>query len=124
MENGQPCFAELSAEARRLHARLYLDAEEAEFRAAQSRARAADQRDRGHDVHPRGGAQFTGALDRAHPRRPCEGSSGRSLSRVARGARYRRCREPQTEPVEVWGETSERSHQEVSELRISRHAKT
>jgi hypothetical protein len=34
MENGQPGFAELPAETRRLYACLHFDAEEAEFRAA------------------------------------------------------------------------------------------
>ena len=34
MEDCQPCTAELPAEARGVHARIYIDAEEAEFRAA------------------------------------------------------------------------------------------
>src|SRR5579863_2086887 len=126
MEDGQPCFAELSAEARRLYARLHFDAEEAEFGAAQSRARAADQWNRSNHVHSRGGAQSAGALDRAHPRRPCEGSSRCPLSRGARRARYRRCREPQTEPVEVWGETSQSGDEVTGDDEVIRveHAKT
>src|SRR5438045_291024 len=101
MENGQPCIAELPAEARRLHPRLYLDSEKAQFGAAESRARAADEWDRSDHVHSWRWPQPAGALNRAHPRRPREGSSRRSLSRGARGARYRGCREPQTEPFEV-----------------------
>ena len=45
--------AALAAEAWRVHARLHDDAEEAELGAAEGRARAADQRHRGHRVHSR-----------------------------------------------------------------------
>src|SRR5579859_8151800 len=107
LENCQPGAAELSAEARRLYARVYLDSQEAELRAAQGRARAADQRDRSHHLHSRRGTQSAGALDRADSRRAREGPSGRALSRGARGARYGGRRQPQAEPVEVWGQAAE-----------------
>src|SRR5882762_3214892 len=76
----------MSAKARSLHARVYADAEEAELRVAESGARTADQWDRGHDLHSRGWPQPPGALDCADPRRPCEGSAGRALSRDSRHA--------------------------------------
>ena len=47
-----PCAPWRPAEARRLHARLHDDPQEAELGAAQGRARAADERDGGHDLHP------------------------------------------------------------------------
>src|SRR5579883_2710951 len=46
-----PPSAGVSAEARRLHARLHDDAEEAELRAPQSRQGPADQWIRGHRLH-------------------------------------------------------------------------
>ena len=64
------------AAARRLHARLHHDAEEAELGAAQGRPRAADQRHGGHGLHPRRGPQPAGALRRARPRRPRQGPAG------------------------------------------------
>src|SRR6266702_2884374 len=51
-EGENPCPARGAAEARRLHARLYDDAEEAELRAAQGRPRSADQRDGSRRLHP------------------------------------------------------------------------
>ena len=47
-EDEDACAARGAAEARRLHARLHDDPEEAEFGAAQGRARAADEPDGGH----------------------------------------------------------------------------
>ncbi len=44
MEDRQPGVAELPAEARRLHSRVYIDSEEAELRAPESRPRPADER--------------------------------------------------------------------------------
>src|SRR5207237_9960283 len=44
VQDGQPCAAKLAAKARRLHARLYADAQEAELGVAQGRTRAPDQR--------------------------------------------------------------------------------
>src|SRR6266568_6105576 len=58
------------AAPRRVHARLYNDAQEAEFRPAQGRQSPADQPDRGHRLHPWCRAQPPGALDRAGARRP------------------------------------------------------
>ena len=82
----------LPAEARRLHPRLHDDAEEAELGAAQGRARAADERDRGDDLHPGRRPQPAGALDRPDPRRPREGPAGRALPRHPRNARRGRRR--------------------------------
>ena len=45
LQDGQPGPAGFTAASRRLYARLYPDAQEAEFSAAQSRSRAPDQRD-------------------------------------------------------------------------------
>ena len=50
-KTAKPGAAVLPAEARRLHPRVHSDAEEAEFRAAQGRARAVDQRHRSHDLY-------------------------------------------------------------------------
>ncbi len=44
MENGQPGVAELSAETRRMYSCVHFDPEEAEFGAAEGRARTADER--------------------------------------------------------------------------------
>src|SRR5207344_1028368 len=55
----------LAAEARRVHARLHDDAEEAELGAAQGGEGAAHQRLRGDQLHRRRGAQPAGALGRA-----------------------------------------------------------
>src|SRR5699024_9984595 len=67
-----------------LHARLHPDPEEAELRAAQDRACEAVDRHRGHRIHPRRGPQPPGALDRARPRRSCEGPARRALQDRAR----------------------------------------
>ena len=76
------------AAARRVPARVHADAEEAELGAAQGRARAAHQRQRGHRLHPGRRPQPAGALGRARPRRPREGSAGRPLPHRARHARH------------------------------------
>ena len=47
-----PALQQSPAEARRLHARLHHDAEEAELGAAQGRQGAAHQRLRGDRLHP------------------------------------------------------------------------
>ena len=70
IQNGQSGAAEFAAEAWRLHARLYADAEEAELGAAQSGARSSDQRHRGYDLHSGRWTQLAGALDRVDSRRP------------------------------------------------------
>ena len=72
--NTVPALAGLAAEARRLHARLYDHAEEAELGASQGRQGAPDQRLRGDRLHPGRGPQSAGAFGRDDPRRPREGS--------------------------------------------------
>ena len=59
--------------------RVHHDAEEAELGAPEGGPRAADERHRGHGVHPGRRAQPAGALDRRDPRRPREGPAGRAL---------------------------------------------
>ena len=51
-EGEDPCAPRRAAEARRLHARLHDDAEEAELGASQGRARAAHERHGGRRLHP------------------------------------------------------------------------
>ena len=68
-----------SAEARRVHARLHHDAQEAELGAAQGRPCAPDQRHGGHRLHPGHRPQPAGALDRARAWRSCEGPAGCAL---------------------------------------------
>ena len=95
LEDRQPGPSGISPEAGRVRARLHLDAQEAELGAPQGRPRPAHERDRGDGVHPGGGAQPPGALDRAHPRGPREGparacattsSAGRSTRWACRAA--------------------------------------
>ena len=100
-EDEDACAARGSAEAGRLHARLHDDPEEAELGAAQGRARAADERDGGHDLHPGRGAQPAGALGRADPRRPRQGPAGHPLQGDPRRARHGRRLRPQAGPLEV-----------------------
>src|SRR5678815_849512 len=106
-EDQEPRAPGQPAEARCMRARVHADAEEAEFRAAQGRARALDQRHRSHDLHPRRGTQPAGALAGAHSRRPREGSAGRALSRRARNPRRRRRAGPETGTLEVRSEETE-----------------
>ena len=106
MENGQSGAAKLSAEARRVHARLYFNAKEAEFGAAQGRARPPHEWNRSYNLYPWRGTQSAGALDRPHPRRTRERSAGRALSRGPGRARYRRRREPEAGPLEIRRETA------------------
>src|ERR1700722_6720618 len=101
MEDRESRVAELPAEAWRLHARVYLDSEKAEFGPAEGRTCPPDQWHRSNHLYPGCGAQSAGTLDRAHPRRPCERSSRRPVSRGAWSARYGWCGQPQAEPVEV-----------------------
>ena len=93
--------AELPATAWCLHSRLYIDSQEAELRAAQSRARAANQRDRGDHLHSGRGPQSARTLDRADSRRPREGSSRRSLSHHSRRARHAGRERPPPAPVSL-----------------------
>ena len=89
------------AAARRLHACLHDDAEEAELRAAQGRPCPPDQRDGGHGLHPGRGPQPAGALRRARARRPRQGPPGRALQGRPRDARRRRRLGPQEGPLPV-----------------------
>ena len=87
------------AAARRLHARLHGDAEEAELGAAQGRPRPAHQRDGGHLLHPGRGPQPSGALGRPRARRPRQGPAGRPLQGDPRHARRLRRLGPQAVPL-------------------------
>src|SRR5215204_2403536 len=89
------------AEAGGLHARLHHHPEKAELGAAQGRARPADERDGGHDVHPRRGAQPAGALRGVDPRRPRQGPAGHPLQGHPRRTGHGRSLGPQAGPVEV-----------------------
>ena len=89
-QDQEPGAAGQPAEARRLRARVHPDPEEAELGAAQGRARPADQRHRGHHLHPGRRPQPAGALARAHPRRPRQGPARASAttSSAARSTRW------------------------------------
>jgi hypothetical protein len=100
-EGQDPRASRRAAEAGRVHARLHDDAEEAELRAAQGRAREADEPDGGRRVHPGRGAQPAGALGRADPRRPRQGPAGVPLQGDPRRARHLGCRRPPPGPLEV-----------------------
>src|SRR5947208_15826692 len=80
----------MSAEERRVHSSVHVNAKEAEFGPSQSCTCASDQWDRSNYLHPCYRPQSAGTLHRLDPRRPCEGSSGRPLPRdswdVGRGA--------------------------------------
>src|SRR5690606_24145199 len=82
---GQP------AAPRGVHPRLHDHPEEAELGSAEGGACPSVLRDRGHRVHPRRGSQPPGALDRAGPRRSCEGPAGRSVQDRPRRARHPGC---------------------------------
>src|SRR5580692_9097179 len=97
----------MSRKTRSVRSRIYPDAQETEFRTEKSGARAADKQRRGHHVHPRNWTQFAGALDRAGARRPCEGSSGRSLSRDSRHARRSRSRKSRAGALEIRREAAQ-----------------
>ena len=96
------------AAPRRVHARLHDHAQEAELGAAQGRARPPHQRHRGHGLHPGRRPQPAGALDRARPRRPCEGPPGRPLQDHPRLARHPGRQEPQAGP-QPYGAKKEKS---------------
>ena len=72
--------------------------EEAELGAPQGRARSSDERDGSDDLHPGRGTQPAGALGRPHPRRPRQGSPGRSLPHHPRHARHLGRRQPPPGP--------------------------
>src|SRR5579884_1679043 len=91
------------AEARRLHARVHDDPEEAELGAAQDRPRPPDERAGGRHLHPGGGPQPAGALGRARAWRPRQGPAGLPLQGRARRARRLGRRRPQAGPLAVRG---------------------
>src|SRR5262249_24210380 len=117
----QPGPAGFTAAPRRVYARLYADAQKAEFGATQGRPRAPDERDRGHNVHSRRRPQPAGALDCADPRRPRERPPRRSLSRGARHPGCNRRREPQAEEIEVRSEETE--VRQLPEVTIAKESK-
>src|SRR5581483_4721449 len=100
-EDQDACARGRAPAPRSLHAGLDDDAEEAELRAAQDRARAADERHRGGHLHPGRGAQPPGALGGARPRRPHERPAGLPLQGDPGRARRRRRRRPQAGALEV-----------------------
>src|SRR4051794_26001662 len=88
-----------AAASRRLHARRDRNAEEAELGAAQDRPCALDQRDGGHDLHPRRGTQSSGALRGARQGWSSQGPARRPLQGRARHARRCRRLRPQAGPL-------------------------
>src|SRR5260370_28838530 len=101
------CADGLPGKARRVHSRVYTDAEEAELRAAQGCARALDELGRGDHVHSRHRPQLAGALHRAGARGPREGSAGRAVSHRARDAGCGGSGESQAGALEVWSEEAQ-----------------
>src|SRR3984893_11455344 len=97
----------LPGKARRVHSRVYADAEETELCAAQGRARTPHQLDRGDHVHSRCRAQLAGALHRAGGRRPREGPARRALSHRPRNVVRRGRRESQAGAPEIWSEAAQ-----------------
>src|SRR2546427_7391497 len=97
----------MSPETRRLCPRLHVHSEETQLRPAQGGARAAHERDRGHDLHPGRGPQPPGALDRAHPRRPSEGLARRALPRGARHPGFHGRRGAEAIAFQVRGQATE-----------------
>ena len=100
-EGEDPCAPRRAAEARRLHARVYDHAEEAELGAAEGRPRPADERHGSRRLHPRRGPQPPGALGRADPRRPRQGPPGLPLQGDPGRARLVGRRRPQAGPLQV-----------------------
>ena len=60
-------------------------------------------------------SQPAGALGRPHPRRPCQGSSGRAVPHHPRHARRRRCPGSQAGPFEVRREATQVESREQSQ---------
>src|SRR5579871_5254774 len=90
-----------------MHARVHPNAQETEFRAAQSGACAAEPRNRSNHLYTGGRPQFAGALDCADPRGPREGPARRALPRNPRRAGYGGRGQPQTGEIEVRGQEAE-----------------
>src|SRR6266404_2591123 len=107
----------LPGKARRVHPRLYTNAEEAKLCAAQGRACSPDELGRSDYVYSRHRPQPAGALDRVGARRPREGSARRAVSHRARNIGRRRRRESQAGTLEVWSEAAQGSP-EVTESKI------
>src|SRR5437667_2887769 len=98
----------MSAEERRVHSRVYVDAKEAELGPSQSCTCASDQWDRSYNLHPRYRPQSAGTLDRLDPWRPCKRPAGRSLPRHSWNAGCRRGCKPQAIALEVRREAAKR----------------
>src|SRR6185437_5892234 len=90
-----------SAEARRVHAGVHDDSEEAQLRVAESRACAPDEWLRGDGLHSRGRPQPAGTLDRADPWWTREGSAWRPVSHRPREPRRVRRHWSEPEPLQV-----------------------
>src|SRR5258708_25512035 len=99
--------AGLPAEARRLHARLHDDAQEAQLGAAQGRQGTSHQRLRGGELHPGRRPQPAGTFGGHDPRRSRQGPARRALPHHSRHPRHSRRQGPQTAPVEVRRQASE-----------------
>src|SRR5262249_24841813 len=106
-QDSQSGPAGIAAAARSLYSRLYANAQKAEFGAAQSRARAPDQRHRSNDLYSWRWAQPAGALHRVNPRRPREGSTWSALSRCARHAGCYRRSQPQAGTLKIRSEATQ-----------------
>ena len=91
----------------RLHPRVHHHPQEAELRPPQGGPRAAHERHGGHRLHPRRGPQPPGALDRARPRRSCEGPAGRALQDHPRHPRHVGRARPQAGPQPLRREEGE-----------------
>ena len=99
------------------------DAEEAELRAAQDRARPALERQGDHRLHPRRGPQPAGALDRAGARRPRARPARCALPHPARHARRLGRRRPPAEPLASTARSGPRSRactQHAPQLQVDR----
>ena len=100
-QNRRACVEGVSAETRRVHARVHDHAEKAQLGPPQGGPRAAHQWNRSYCLYPWRGPQPAGALDRAHPRGPCEGSSRRALPHRTGHVGRQRGQRPEAEPVKV-----------------------
>src|SRR5438552_1032380 len=102
VEEQGACAQAEPAEARRLHTRVYDDAEETELRAAQGRESPPYQWLRGDQLYRRRRPQLAGTLGGPDSRRPREGSAGRALSHGARQPGHGGRQGSQAGPFEVW----------------------
>src|SRR5205807_9206572 len=95
------------AEARRMHARLYHDSEEAQFGIAQSREGAAHKWFRGDRLHPGRGSQSAGTFRGDDPRWTREGSARRAVPRPARRAGHAGGKKSQAEALQIRSQTTQ-----------------